>query len=145
MSAKRDSLDNDAERLLASATDLLNTWAREMSVEQARTPEDIRGVIDRLWSAMSTPVCTGCGLPIIQDQQGFAQILCGVCIEKRFIAPTQPTQPEQPDDYCEKCAGEDAPRATGLAGAVASLREAVEKYEAGEDATETQGKREGAK
>jgi hypothetical protein len=50
----RGLLDHDDESLLASATDLLNTWAREMSVEQARTPDDIRGVIDRLWSELST-------------------------------------------------------------------------------------------
>jgi hypothetical protein len=42
-----------------------------------------------------TIICTGCGLPIIQDQYGFAQILCGVCIEKRFIAPAPVPQPTQ--------------------------------------------------
>ena len=45
---------DEAESLLASATDLLNSWAREMQVEQAHDEKDIRGVIDRLWSALSS-------------------------------------------------------------------------------------------
>ena len=40
--------------LLASATDLLNSWAREMSIQEAHDELDIKGVIDRLWSALST-------------------------------------------------------------------------------------------
>lgn len=43
----------DSDSLLASATDLLNSWARESSVREAETPEGIVGVIDRLWSALS--------------------------------------------------------------------------------------------
>ena len=45
---------NDALSLLASATDLLNSWAREMSVREAYNEQDIKGVVDRLWSAIST-------------------------------------------------------------------------------------------
>jgi|SRR3990172_2790663 len=40
--------------LLASATDLLNSWARETGVQEARSESDIKGVIDRLWSHLST-------------------------------------------------------------------------------------------
>jgi len=45
---------HDADSLLASATDLLNSWAREMSVAEARDEKDIKGVIDRLWSEISS-------------------------------------------------------------------------------------------
>jgi hypothetical protein len=44
---------NDALSLLASATDLLNSWAREMGVQEARTENDIKGVINRLWDGIS--------------------------------------------------------------------------------------------
>jgi hypothetical protein len=47
-------LGDDAESLLASATDMLNTWAREMSVLEARDEKDIKGVIDRLWNELSS-------------------------------------------------------------------------------------------
>jgi hypothetical protein len=43
----------DSDCLLASATDLLNSWAREMSVVEARNEEDIVRLIDRLWSELS--------------------------------------------------------------------------------------------
>lgn len=43
-----------ARSLLASATDLLNSWAREMAVKEAHDESDIKGVIDRLWSELST-------------------------------------------------------------------------------------------
>lgn len=43
----------EALSLLASATDLLNSWAREMGVQEAKTEADIKGVIDRLWSETS--------------------------------------------------------------------------------------------
>ena len=47
---------NEMERtsLLASATDLLNSWAREMAVKEAHDEKDIKGVIDRLWNELST-------------------------------------------------------------------------------------------
>lgn len=40
---------HDAEGLLASATDLLNSWAREHSVTEARCEENIKQVINGLW------------------------------------------------------------------------------------------------
>lgn len=46
-------IPNDALSLLASATDLLNSWAREMGVQEARTEDDIKGVINRLWDGIS--------------------------------------------------------------------------------------------
>lgn len=44
----------DARCLLASATDLLNSWAREVGVQEAKDIRDIRGVADRLWSELSS-------------------------------------------------------------------------------------------
>lgn len=44
---------HEAEGLLASATDLLNMWARESGVLEAGTEADIKGVIDRLWTRHS--------------------------------------------------------------------------------------------
>jgi hypothetical protein len=44
----------NALSLLASATDLLNSWAREMAVKEAHDESDIKGVIDRLWNELST-------------------------------------------------------------------------------------------
>lgn len=44
----------EALSLLASATDLLNSWAREMAVKEAHDESDIKGVIDRLWNELST-------------------------------------------------------------------------------------------
>jgi hypothetical protein len=45
---------DEAPSLLASATDLLNSWAREMAVKEAHDESDIKGVIDRLWTELST-------------------------------------------------------------------------------------------
>lgn len=45
---------DEALSLLASATDLLNSWAREMAVKEAHDESDIKGVIDRLWNELST-------------------------------------------------------------------------------------------
>src|SRR5271170_7924613 len=44
---------NDALSLLASATDFLNSWARETHVTEARTEADIKAVVNRLWSSIS--------------------------------------------------------------------------------------------
>ena len=44
---------DDAQGLLASATDLANSWARETGVFEAHDEKDIRGVIDRLWAKTS--------------------------------------------------------------------------------------------
>ena len=65
--------DRESDLLLASATDLLNTWAREMSVQQAERPEEIRGVIDRLWSTLSTRLHHPATLilPILPASAGF--------------------------------------------------------------------------
>ena len=41
----------EAESLLASATDLLNSWAREFSVKEAHNESEIKQVINRLWEA----------------------------------------------------------------------------------------------
>ena len=46
--------NDDAASLLASATDLLNTWARESGVTEARNESEIKQVIDRLWSDTSS-------------------------------------------------------------------------------------------
>ena len=45
---------DDALSLLASATDLLNSWAREMQVREAYNEWEIKEVVDRLWSELST-------------------------------------------------------------------------------------------
>ena len=52
----RQKLLDEMERtgLLASATDLLNSWAREIAVKEAYDELDIKGVIDRLWNELST-------------------------------------------------------------------------------------------
>lgn len=50
--ALRDERD-EANSTLASATDLLNSWAREMQVPEAYNESDIKGVIERLWSNVS--------------------------------------------------------------------------------------------
>src|ERR1019366_1668339 len=53
-SGAMSTLCNDERAsLLASATDLLNSWAREMGVHEAQTEADIKPVIDRLWSTLS--------------------------------------------------------------------------------------------
>lgn len=44
---------DDALSLLASTTDLLNSWAREASVQEAHNEKEIREVVDRLWSTLS--------------------------------------------------------------------------------------------
>lgn len=44
---------DDAESLLASATDLLNTWAREYGVVEARNEREIKFVISRLWDQVA--------------------------------------------------------------------------------------------
>jgi hypothetical protein len=43
-------LGMEARSLLASATDSLNTWARESGVSEAVNEKSIHEVIDRLWS-----------------------------------------------------------------------------------------------
>lgn len=48
-----------AESLLASATDLLNSWARETGVMQADSPSEIKAVIDRLWVNGADKAVTG--------------------------------------------------------------------------------------
>ena len=40
---------HNAESVLASVTDLLNTCAREHGVEEARSEEFVKGVIERIW------------------------------------------------------------------------------------------------
>lgn len=45
---------DDRDSLLASATDLLNSWAREMAVKEAHDESEIKEVIDRLWNELST-------------------------------------------------------------------------------------------
>ena len=44
---------DDSASLLASATDLLNSWARDISVTEARNESEIKLVIDRLWAECS--------------------------------------------------------------------------------------------
>jgi hypothetical protein len=44
---------NEALSLLASTTDLLNSWAREMQIVEAYDEKDIKNVVDRLWSNLS--------------------------------------------------------------------------------------------
>ena len=44
---------SESDSLLASATDLVNSWAREMGVQEAHDEKDIKGVTDRLWSELS--------------------------------------------------------------------------------------------
>ena len=41
------------DSLLASATDLLNSWARESGVVKAPGPDNIKDVINRLWATLS--------------------------------------------------------------------------------------------
>lgn len=43
--------------LLASTTDLLNTWARESNVTEAQNEKGIRDLADRLWSKLSGELC----------------------------------------------------------------------------------------
>ena len=45
---------DDALSLLATTTDLLNSWAREMHVREAYNEWEIKEVVDRLWSELST-------------------------------------------------------------------------------------------
>lgn len=52
--SKTFTCNDENASLLASATDLLNSWAREMHVQEAYNEQDIKGVIDRLWSELST-------------------------------------------------------------------------------------------
>ena len=54
-----DAAKNEALSLLASSTDLLNSWAREMGVLEARNEAGIKGVINRLWSELSTRLFKG--------------------------------------------------------------------------------------
>jgi hypothetical protein len=44
---------DDALSLLASTTDLLNSWARETQVKEAYNEWEIKEVVDRLWSEIS--------------------------------------------------------------------------------------------
>jgi hypothetical protein len=60
-----------AEMFLASATDLLNSWARESGVKEAESPEEICGVIDRLWSHTSTQLHKQ-STPTVPDATGFS-------------------------------------------------------------------------
>jgi len=41
---------SDAEGMLASCTDLANSWARESGVAEAERESDLKALIDRLWS-----------------------------------------------------------------------------------------------
>lgn len=50
--AERDE-KNEALSREASACDLLNTWARESSVEEAARPEELKPLADRLWAHWS--------------------------------------------------------------------------------------------
>lgn len=45
LKAQRD----ESESLLASTTDLLNSWAREYEVHEAPNEKGIKGVVNRLW------------------------------------------------------------------------------------------------
>jgi hypothetical protein len=42
---------------MASATDLANSWAREIRVEESKDIEGLRGLIDRIWAKASTMYC----------------------------------------------------------------------------------------
>lgn len=55
MEALRKRMDK-AEGELASATDLANSWARELGVQEAHNETDLKGVIERLWSKLSVRV-----------------------------------------------------------------------------------------
>lgn len=60
--AERDAereAKHDALSLLASATDLLNTWAREWSATEALRPEQIKVAIDSLWRRAALDVSKG--------------------------------------------------------------------------------------
>ncbi len=51
--ARLKSRNDTAETVLASATDLGNSWAREACVMEARTTYEIGSLIDRLWACIS--------------------------------------------------------------------------------------------
>ena len=40
---------DEAQLAIASATDLVNTWCRETSIEEATRPADCKAAIERLW------------------------------------------------------------------------------------------------
>lgn len=42
-----------AESLLASTTDLANTWAREVGVVEAYNERELKALVDRLWTRLS--------------------------------------------------------------------------------------------
>ena len=44
---------DEVDAVLASATDLANSWAREVSVAEAQDERELCSVIDRLWSKTS--------------------------------------------------------------------------------------------
>ena len=45
---------DEVDAVLASATDLANSWARELGVSEARNELDLGQLIDRLWAKTST-------------------------------------------------------------------------------------------
>jgi len=49
----------ELESAAASATDLANSWARELGVPEAANESGLKGVIDRLWSAASVRIHQG--------------------------------------------------------------------------------------
>jgi hypothetical protein len=50
---RRKARNDTAETVLASATDIGNSWAREACVMEARTTYEIGALIDRLWAGIS--------------------------------------------------------------------------------------------
>ena len=70
---------DDAEWLLASTTDLLNSWARELGVAESERKSGIRLLADRIWSEVSRRMLAA---PITPHHEPAGTVQCLDCDAK---------------------------------------------------------------